>query len=244
MLLVVTLGHAQIVDVHFKGAGVTSYSAWSNVNAFNYAGYGSFPGNAPWPAPIVATEGDSTASLNRIAGSPTGGGPYLASESIYFGNFAQVPNALGGTLRILDSDPLFNLRTIVMQIQIGEATGFDFHLPTGLPKISLNSVPHVAATFTNLVNRFQNGVFPSPTTGQDEPVYVNTWAYQWNVASNAFDTLAIDFSAVTHAQVYAMRMDGTSVLQSAPVIPEPSVFTLLLLAATGAAMHMILSRKR
>jgi len=235
---------AQIVDVHFEGAGATSYSAWSNVNAFNYAGYGSFPGNAPWPAPIAATEGSTTASLNRIAGSPTGGGPFLASESIYFGNFAQTPNALGGTLRIFDDAPMFNLKTLVFQIQIGEATGFDFHQPTGMPQISLNNAPYAAATFTNLVNRFQNGVFPSPTTGQDEPVYVNTWAFQWNVASNALDTLAIDFSAVTHAQVYAMRMDGTSVLQSAPVIPEPSVFALLVIAAAGAAGHIIRNRKR
>ena len=94
------------------------------------------------------------------------------------------------------------------------------------------------------MNRFQNGVFPSPTTGQDDPVYVNTWAFQWNVASNALDTLAIDFSAVTHAQVYAMRMDGTSVLQSAPVIPEPSVFALLVIAAAGAAGNIIRNRKR
>jgi hypothetical protein len=233
----------QIVDVNFSGIGNTSYSAWSNVNAFNYFGYGSFPGNQSWPAPIEATEGSTTASLNRIAGSPTGGGPFLASESIYFGSFQQVPNALGGTLRVLDTDPLSNLRTLVFQLQIGEATGFDFYRPTGFPKLSINGSVGSTATFINLVNRYQNGVFPSPKTGQDEPVYVNTWAYQWNVNSgNGFETLNIDFSAVTHAQVYALRLDGTTVLQPNQVIPEPS--TLGLLALTGAGFASYILRKR
>jgi hypothetical protein len=230
LLAFTSISNAQIIDVNFSGGGTTSYSAWSNVNAFNYSGYGSFPGNQPWPSPITATEGSTTASLNRIAGSPTGGGPFLASESIYFGNFAQVPNALGGTLQVFDNAPLFNLKTLVFQIQIGEATGFDFYQPLGFPKISINSGSYSSATFTNLVNRYQNGVFPSPETGQDEPIYINTWAYQWNFTTNGFDTLAIDFSGVTHSQIYALRMDGTSVFQNTPVIPEPSIYALLLLA--------------
>lgn len=240
-----TTALTQIVDVNFSGGGSTTYSAWSNINSFNYFGYGSFPGNQPWPAPIEANEGSPIPTLNRIAGSPTGGGPFLASESIYFGSFTQVPNALGGTLRISDSLPLFDFKTIVFQIQIGEATGFDFYQPTGFPKLSINGTTAVNATYTNLVNRFQNGVFPSPETGQDEPVYVNTWAYQWNVPSPpAFDNYEIDFSGVTHAQVYALRLDSTSVLQSTPVIPEPSTLGLLALAAAGLAGYVYRKRKR
>lgn len=235
----------QIVDVEFSGGGETSYSAWSNVNSFNYFGYGSFPGNQPWPSPIEATEGLVSASLNRTAGSPTGGGPFLASESIYFGNFAQIPNALGGTLQLFESSPILNLKTIVFQVQIGEATGFDFYQPTGFPLLSINSGSSVAATYTNLVDRYQNGVFPSPETGEDEPVYVNTWAYQWNITEPiTFDDYAIDFSAVTHAQVYALRLDGTSVLQPNQVIPEPSTLGLLVLAATGTAMYIARKRQR
>lgn len=245
LLTALITSHAQIVDVNFSGGGSTSCSAWSNVNAFNYTGYGSFPGNQPWPAPIVATEGSTTASLNRIAGSPSGGGPFLASESIYFGSFQQIPNSLGGTLRILETEPLFNLKTLVFQVQIGEATGFDFYRPTGFPKLSFNNGTNINATYTNLVNRFQSGTFPSPQTGQDEPVYVNTWAYQWNFGSgNGFDTFNIDFSAVTHAQVYTLRLDGTTVLQSTPVIPEPSTLALLVLAASGIAAYNIRKRNR
>jgi hypothetical protein len=244
LLLFTSTSFAQIVDVNFSGAGNTSYSAWSNVNSFNYFGYGFFPGNSAWPAPINANEGLTTPTLNRTAGSPTGGGPYLASESIYFGSFSQVPNSLGGTLQILDTAPLFNLKTLVFQIQIGEATGFDFFQPSGLPKLTINNST-TTATFTNLVNRFQSGTFPSPETGEDEPVYINTWAYQWNfTTTESFDNYSIDFSGVTHSQIYALRLDGTDILQSSAVVPEPSVLGLLALAAAGIAGYAIRKRKR
>lgn len=245
LALLTTSTFAQIVDVNFSGTGDTSYSAWSNVNSLNYFGYGSFPGTQPWPDPIEANEGLPIPTLNRIAGSPTGGGPFLATESIYFGNFAQVPNALGGTLRILDELPLINFKTLVFQIQIGEATGFDFYQPTGFPKLSLNGSTGINATYTNLVNRYQNGVFPSPETGKDEPVYVNTWAYQWNIETPlSFDNYNIDFSAVTHAQVYALRLDSTTVLQNTPVIPEPTTLSLIALAGAGFAGYVLRKRKR
>jgi hypothetical protein len=237
-------GHApaQIVDVNFSGGGTTSYSAWSNLTSSNYSGYGSFPGSSPWPAPILATAGSTSASLNRIAGSPTGGGPFLSSSSIYFGNFAQIPNALGGTLRISNSSPLSNLRTLVFQLQIGEATGFDFFEPTGFPLLSINGGASQAAVFTNLVTRFQSGTFPSPETGQDEPVWVNTWAYQWNLTDSPVSSYALNFSPVTHAQVYALRVDGTSVLQSTAVVPEPSAISLLIIGSI--VLGLFLAKKR
>lgn len=226
--------HCQIITPSFSGGGSTRTSGWTNLNSFNYSGYGSFPGNQPWPAPIRANIGSTNPTLNRVSGSPTGGGPYLASEAIYFGNFAQVPNALGGTLRLSDTNPLSNFRTLLFQIQIGEATGFDFYQPTGFPKISLNGGASITATYTNLVNRYQSGTFPSPETGEDEPVYVNTWAYQWNLGTpTTINSYAIDFSAVTHAQVYNLRLDSTSVLQNNPVIPEPSTYVLLGIAFMG-----------
>lgn len=245
LVLSISLSFAQIVNVNFSGGGNTSFSAWSNINSFNYIGYGSFPGNSPWPAPIRATQGLTNSSLSRIAGAPTGGGPFLASESIYFGNFAQVPNALGGTLRLSNSLSLTNLKTLVFQIQIGEATGYDFFEPSGLPKLSINGFTNnsVNATFTNLVTRYQNGTFPSPETGQDEPVWINTLAYQWNITNTtSISNYFIDFSGVTHSQVYAMRWDGTTVLQNTPVIPEPSTLGLLILAAAGLTGYI--SRKR
>ena len=239
LLGVVNYASAQIVDVNFSGSGTTSFSAWSNVNSFNYPGYGSFPGNQPWPAPIPATQGSTNSILNRITGSPTGGGPFLASESIYFGSFAQIPNSFGGTLRLSNNFSLTNLKTLIFQIQIGEATGYDFFIPSGVPKLTFNGNLYYNAVFTNLVNRYQNGVFPSPETGEDEPVYVNTWAYQWNITNDLYITnYAVDFSGVTHSQVYAMRWDSTSILQNTPVIPEPSTLGLLFLVITGVIVNI------
>ena len=48
----------------------------------------------------------------------------------------------------------------------------------------------------------------------------------------------VDFSAVTHAQVYAIRWDSSSTVYNAPVVPEPSVVWLLLLSAMGLMGYM------
>jgi hypothetical protein len=234
---------AQITNINFNGGGTTSFSTWSNLTSFDYIGYGSFPGNTPWPAPIRAIQGSTNSTLNRISGSPTGGGPFLASESIYFGSFAQIPNTLGGTLRLSNSMSLTNLKTIVLQIQIGEAVGYDFFDPSGFPKFSYNSTPYTVALYTNLINRYQNGTFPSPETGNEEPVYVNTWAFQWNITNSAIITnYSIDFSAVTHSQVYALRWDSTTVLQG-QVVPEPSTYALIFLGAAALAGYRIRKNK-
>jgi hypothetical protein len=223
IVLAIALSNAQIIDVNFGSGGTNRSSGWSGVNSQNYTGYGSFPGNSPWPSPIRANQGITNPTLNRTAGSPTGGGPFLATDSIYFGSFSQVPNALGGTLRLSDTNPLSNLRTVVFQIQIGEALGYDFFEPSGFPKLSLNGETSTFASFTNLVNRYQNGVFPSPETGQDEPVYIDTLAFQWNLGSTPATSYNIDFSGVTHSQVYALRLDTTSLVYNTPVVPEQSV---------------------
>ena len=227
-ILVMGSSGAQIIDVNFGSGGTNRYSGWEGVNAQNYSGYGSFPGSSPWPSPINANQGITNPILNRIAGSPTGGGPYLGLESIYFGNFAQVPNALGGTLRLSDNSPINNLRTVVFQIQIGEALGYDFFEPSGFPKLSLNGGTSTFSSFTNLVNRYQNGVFPSPETGLNEPIYVNTWAFQWNLGSTPAASYDIDFSGVTHSQVYDLRLDTTSLIYNTPVVPEPSTLGYIL----------------
>ena len=224
--------------------GDTSFSSWSNINSFNYSGYGSFPGNTPWPAPIKATQGSTNSSINRLTGSPTGGGPFLASDSIYFGNYSQVPNAPGGTLRLSNSVSLTNIKTLVLQIQIGEVTGYDFFTPSGYPKMSLSGSSSNSASFTNLVNRYQNGTFPSPQTGLDEPVYINTWAYQWNLTNASAANYYVDFSAVTHAQVYTVRWDSSSLVYNNPVVPEPSTLGLLALSAAGFAGYLFRKRNR
>lgn len=235
-LFLVSCSFAQVRVVNF-GGGSSSFDGWNNLNSATFSGYGGFPGNSPWPAPIGSNVGGSAdADLNRVAGSPTGGGPFLSSSSIYFGNFAQVANALGGTLRVSDNTPLASLQTLIFQIQIGEVLGYDFFDPTGRPALKVNgSATVVNPLFSGVVDRFQSGVFTSPATGLDEPVYVNTWGYQWDVSAfGPISSFTIDFSGVTHAQIYELQLDQSSQLFATALIPEPSVVPLILTAALGA----------
>lgn len=226
-------GMSQLRVVDF-GTGTSTTDGWANINSVNYSGYGGFPGSSAWPAPIGSNViGSGDADLNRVAGSPTGGGPFLSSSSIYFGNFVQVANALGGTLRVSDSTPLANLKTIVFQIQIGEVMGYDFYNPTGAPALQVNGGSTVVTPlYFGVLDRYQTGTFPSPATGNDEPVFVNTWGYQWDVSSfGPISTLSIDFSGVTHSQVYALQLDQGSTLFNVAIIPEPGIAWMLLCGA-------------
>lgn len=152
----------------------------------------------------------------------TSGGPFPSFETLYFGSVRQRPNWLGGTLRVADPTPLAATRTVVFQIQIGEADGYDFHEPTGTPVLRVNGSTVLAPFVTQLLNRYQNGTFPSPETLQDEPVYVNSWGFQWNINGlGPITSLEIDFSGVTHAQVYRMRLDQAEDLVTRNVfLPE------------------------
>lgn len=143
--------------------------------------------------------------------------------SLYFGSFQQVANSLGGTLRVSDPTPLASAKTIVFQIQIGEADGYDFHEPTGMPVLRVNGSPTTLEPMvTQLLNRYQSGTFPSPETGQDEPVYVNSWGFQWNVNGlGPITSVEIEFSGVTHSQIYRLRLDQAETLVTKNVfLPE------------------------
>ena len=204
--------HAAFVDLTFAGA--SSRDGWVSITASSFF-RGTYPGNANWSSPIGSNEsGSGDAELARLAGetedgdpNTTSGGPYPAFESLYFGSVRQIPNWLGGTLRISDPTPLAGAKTIAFQIQIGEADGYDFHEPTGLPVLRVNGTTVLAPFATQLLNRYQSGTFFSPETEQDEPVYVNSWGFQWNINGlGPITSLEIDFSGVTHAQIYRMRL--------------------------------------
>ena len=230
------LSWAGVMPAQFNGGGSYSYDGWVELTSAKFYLIGQYPGSSAWTDSIGSNadrSGDSV--LVRIAGSPTGGGPYPASESIYFASSQQVPNALGGTLGI-NFTPLPGLKTLVFQIQIGEANGYDFHAPAGLPVLKVNGQTiAISASFEPvLLGRYQNGTFPSPETEQDEPVYVNTWAFQWNLDQGVpVDSFQIQFSAVTHAQVYALQLDQTSVLQSQQVFAKSELPPQIKLVSVG-----------
>jgi hypothetical protein len=101
-------------------------------------------------------------------------------------------------------------------------------------KINGTAAP-LAPNYAKVVNSYQNGTYDSPVTGE-EPVFVKTWAYQWNVgALGTINSVQIEFSAVTHAQIYEMRLDQTSVLQSNNVFEAASPAPAINLSSTGLA---------
>jgi len=190
----------------------------------------SFSGWPTKPAESNAL-GSDDAQFVRVPGT---GSPIFSSESLYFPSMQQVTNALGGTLRVSDSTPVSGVKTITLQVEIGEALGYGLVQPSGTPTLKINGAASTnAPTFTKLVNSYQNGTYPSPDTG-DEPVYVKTWAYQWNVTnSGSITSIQIEFSAVTHAQIYEIRLDQTSVLQSNNVFETNSSAPVINLSGTG-----------
>jgi hypothetical protein len=213
---------AQIQVPQF-GSGSSVFDGWVDMNRTTFRGIsGSFPGSASWNGTAGSNQaGSGDAEITKLSGSA-----FFSDETLYFGSWSQVPNALGGTLRVRDNTPLAGVRTIVLQVQIGEAVGYDFHDPAGWPVLKLNgSNASVTPSHTTLLDQYQNGFFESPETGS-EPLYVNTYAFEWNLSATAVSSIALDFSGATHAQIYTMRFDqSTAVLTrsvfgaSAPTAP-------------------------
>lgn len=209
---------AQTVPVSFTGGGTNSFDGWVRMNNSN-------PNFSGWPTTPAESNasGSGDAQLVRVSGSAI-----FATESLYFLSNQQVTNALGGTLRVSERSPVAGVKTITLQVQIGEALGYGFVQPSGVPVLKINdTASSLAPTYAKVVNSYQNGTYESPITGE-EPVFVKTWAYQWNVGNlGTISSIQIDFSAVTHAQIYEMRLDQTSVLQTSNVFdvatPAPAI---------------------
>lgn len=92
-----------------------------------------FQSTNPWPKGIasqVNTGGASTAANFNKVGNGSGFGPYPASDSLYAISFSNNYNAKGGTLGVFESNPVANLGTVVFQLEMGSANGYDFYEPS------------------------------------------------------------------------------------------------------------------
>lgn len=221
------------VQVPQIGSGSSVFDGWVNMRASSFPGVSTtiFPGSPAWSTPALSNQaGSGDADLNKASGNA-----FFAPGSLYVGSFTQVPNALGATFRVRDQNPLGGVRTIVFQIQIGEADGYDFHDPAGFPVLKLNGAnSSIAPSFQRVLGSYQSGNFNSPATGL-EPLYVNTHAFQWNLAPGSVASFAIEFGAVTHAQIYAMRLDQGAAAVAYDVFgaPPPSGPPMLGLVSVG-----------
>lgn len=229
-----------------SGLGTDStYASWTELRGTTIPGSGSFPGSTMW-APVPSQAGNDTNSLLSKISNGAGGGPYGASGSIYFGGFSGDANVNGGTLAVGSTVPLDGLTTVLFQLQIGEATTYDFFnhaLPTLSYTTSSGTVSSVAATYSSLYNQFYNGTVTMPTG--EEPLYTNSYALQWDLSGVSEDitSFSISFTGVQHAQLYGVSLqqgnegNSSSILPSA--VPEPSA---LLIGALG--LLPLLRRKR
>lgn len=222
------------IEVPQFASGSGAFDGWVNMNSVGFPRIsGGFPGSASWNGTAGSNQlGSGDAVLAKISGSA-----FFAFESLYFGSWTQNENELGGTLRVSDATPLTGVRTIVLQIQIGEAVGYDFLRPSGWPVLKLNGgTTLISANFTTLLDSFEYGTFDSPETGE-EPLYVNTYAFEWNLPVGSVTSLAIDFSAVTHAQIYEMRLDQSTAVLTQSVFdttpPTPAAPPTLKLVSMG-----------
>lgn len=235
ILLFERQAHAQTVPVNFSGSGFTSFDGWVEMNNSN-------PGFSGWPETPAESNasGSGNAQLVRAAGTPI-----FSSESLYFSSYTQEANTLGGTLLVSDDSPVFGVKTITLQIEIGEALGYGFVEPSGSPSLKVNGAAvSYAPSYSEVIDAYQNGIYESPVTGE-EPIYVKTWAFQWNIGNvGSINSIQIEFSAVTHATIYSMRLDQTSVLQSNNVFEAGSAEPMMSLSGAGLAFSDVVVGSR
>ncbi len=211
--------------------GVTQTDGWTDLSAASNPGYGAFPGAGPWPAPIESNVGGN-AQLAKVANG-AGGGPFIATGSLYFGGFSTVPNTFGGTVAVRDSSPVAGLKTLVLQIQIGEASTYDLWNDAGAVLSYNGGSQSVTANFRSLFAQQFIGTVNMPTG--TENLYNNLHAFQWDLSSIAepITDFSISFSGAQHAQVYGLQLDQSSQVYT-DAVPEPATMTVLAFGAMAA----------
>lgn len=229
-------GSAQAAFVAPNLPGATQFDGWYDLSAAANPGYPGYPGTKAWPAPIgSAAAGSGDATLNKT-GNGAGGGPYPSSTYIYHGGTSSTPNTLGGSLAVSDATPVAGLETVVFQIKISEAYGYDLY-NNAAPVLSYNGgAQSLVPTITQLVSAEQIGVF-DPGTGP-EPIYTNEWLFQWDLSSlGSITDFTVGWSSVQHSLIYAVQLD-----QGNTFVPVPEPSTLVLAGLAGVAL--VVARRR
>lgn len=218
--------HAAIINIPMGGTTSTDEWTSSGLTSASNPGFPGFPGSGAWPSGILANVGGGSTLVKTANGS--GGGPFPAGSGLYFGGFSFEPNLNGGSLAVQDTSPLLGVQTIVFQIVIGEALGWDF-FNSALPTLSVNGGAALNANYSSLFDQQPNGEFT--IEGETFDLYLNTYALQWDVRDYDVSSFQIDFTGVQHATISGLRVDQSTMAYDFSVlpapIPEPSTWLLL-----------------
>ncbi len=192
-------------------------------------GYGMFPGNGNWPAPIKAQFNTTTVAgeLTKVSNG-TGGGPFPSGSTIYYGGASPVPNTDGGTLSA-KSQALADVQTVTFQLSLGEAYGYTL-FDSGGDGIGADDLPYLtiydeyggvmttlAADYSDIIKKAYNGSLDMPPgSGVDEDVYINTFGLQWDLSaiSGTIGSFAVTWTGVQHAQLWSFRLDQSDAAYS------------------------------
>lgn len=245
-VLIISEASADPLDPNLSGN--TQYDEWTNssLTLTENPGFPGFPGFGAWPGPIDSPLGgpgvdNGDAQLDKVSNG-TGGGPYPATGSIYYGGFSSAVNNDGGTLSVSDSSPLANLATIAFGIEIGEAWTFDFYNEV-LPSLSYNGgAQNLAPDYSHVEQEFI-GTVTMPSG--EEPLYNNTYLLGWDVSAlGPITDFVIEWTGVQHAALYSLRLDQSDVVQAVEpaAAPEPG-FLAMLIGLCPVAM-LYLGRRR
>ncbi|MCW1884402.1 hypothetical protein OKA04_06640 [Luteolibacter flavescens] len=206
------------------GLGGNTFSeGWEALTSTAYPGNGSFPGNGAWTGALLSQEGPQagTNGLVKVANG-FAGGPYPASQSIYFGGILSMPNVHGGELAVQASGTgvLDDVKTIVFHVDIGEAWTYDFYNGEApvLHVVSSTGTHEVEAEFTSLYAQVYNGEVYMNFKWED--LYINSWAFQYDLDGlGDVSSFSLEFHGVQHAQIHGLGLEQSDQAEIESVLP-------------------------
>jgi hypothetical protein len=183
-----------------------------------------FPGTDSWPDPLESKVGANFGSnaIDKTANG-SGGGPYPAATSMYYGGTSSSTNNDGGELTIESTTGaglLSGVRTVVFQIDIGEAWTYDLYnnVAPVLTYVSDTGSGAVTLAYQSLYKETPNGTVSMPSG--IEPLNINSRAYQFNLNGlGNISKLTIKFRGVQHAQLYGVGLQQFNAVASGSLLP-------------------------
>lgn len=207
------------------GNTASKSEAWEELTATAYPDNDvTFPGTGAWPDPLESQVGPNNGSstLNKTANG-FAGGPYPASAAIYYGGVFSVPNTNGGeiTVEAAGSAVLAAVKTVVFQIDLGEAWTYDLYSGAApvLTYTTSSGTGTATLAYQSLYKETFNGTVSMPSGTED--LNINSRAYQFNLSgvTGTITKIQIKFQGVQHAQLYGAAIQQFNAASSVSILP-------------------------